>query len=238
MLLKQYNKKKKKDYKIKRIVLERLDKFLIILIKTVFVNTCLISSIYGNRREITSENTKRVMLIILRGYKVNIYGLCDDYNEIINPIKNIESSIFEGDHYDSRSENLQEYRNCFVDSIRQIFKDISIVYSDGISNSNQYIDYNIIKILLTVINTCKDDCIINEEVLAKVADMPDIIKIDNVLGGYEILKYDMPDFELVEEFKEITIEDIIEGSEKKIENYKGNKNDTLQLSELNDLIVE
>ena len=62
--------------------------------------------------------------------------------------------------------------------------------------------------------------------MCKVADLDDIIKIDNVLGGYELLKYDLPDFE-IPKFEEITIDDITEddiedkiNKTSKMEDYK------------------
>ncbi len=232
MFLQHYNLDTGLTFKINMAALNRLDKFITILVKTIFINSCLIS-LYNNRDSVYHVTTKNITEVVVRGYEINIDRFKQEYDQIINPLNDNGTSLLYAP-YTQYNPRLYNYCNDFQNNLDQILDEIISIYGENrLCKGDQDLSKLVVSILLTILDKCIDDSntvdkekneyIINTEFLSKIADLEDIIKIDNVLGGNDILKYDKPDFEELE-IKEITIDDIIgddiEDNIKTNENYK------------------
>lgn len=236
----RYNQKNGTKLRITANALNRLDKFITIFAKTIFVNSCLIS-LFNNRTSVYYWTTKHITEVILRGYEINIARFKQEYDQITNPLNDTGITQLGNTNYGHRG---YDYKNEFHEAFDQILREVISLYGEGqLTKGEQELAHYVVNFLLCVVDMCMlgtsmSDAaselalkvidkskvyIIDENVLCKVADLEMISNIDNVLGGYELLKYDNPEFE-IPEFKEITIDDITEDDiEKeigKIEEYK------------------
>jgi hypothetical protein len=115
----------------------------------------------------------------------------------------------------------------FTETLDQVLSEVISIYGEGrLTKADHELSITIVSILLCILDTCvlpteiekNKEYVIDNNILCKVADLEDIIKIDNVLGGNDILKFDVPEFEPVF-FEEIRIDDLTEDD---IENKIGN----------------
>jgi hypothetical protein len=237
LFLQRYNRRNNVKFRITSSALNRLDKFITILAKIIFLNSCLIT-LNGNKSTVTYWTNSYVTELVLRGYEINIERFKQDYDQITNPINDLgKSSIETYSRYDSRT---YEYSHDFQDPLDKILNEIINLYGEGnITKSEQSLSVTIISIIFCVLDICISpdkmeigkEYIIDTDILSKVADLEDIIKIDNVLGGNDILKFDVPEFEDITNttFEEIeisdltkdNIEEVIKNSNKHKIRYKG-----------------
>jgi hypothetical protein len=222
LFLQHYNNRNGTKFKITASALNRLDKFITILAKTIFINSCLIS-LHKNRSSVYYWTTKHITEIVLRGYEINIGRFKQEYDLITNPLNDFGKSSL--DTYTGYGTRYYDYRDAFKDSLDQILSEMITVYGEGrLIKGEQDLSGTIVVIILCILDMCVPSvAIVTNEILCKVADLEDIIKIDNVLGGNDILKFDTPNFEEVS-FEEIRIDDLTEDDiEEKIENVENYK---------------
>jgi len=211
-----YNHKNKTKFKITQNSLIRLKKFISIFIKTVFITACLVSlkdknfNIYN----ITCRLNIYISEILIKGCNVDIFKIRQDYDYLTNPL-NIEPSILTDKSDLTDTDYIHNTR--FNNTLRIIFDNIIYKYGEHHfkdkydEHDNHFLSKVILKLLLCVIKICSksNTTIIDNEILNKVADLEDIIKLDNALGGNQILKTDFPDIEK-ETFQEILIDDLVD----------------------------
>lgn len=227
--LESYNTITKCNIKIKLSCLIRLEKFISIFIKIVYSNAYLCSCAL-NRKYIPFWIINRVIEIILRGYEVNVNTFYDDYFYITNPLNNDDKSYIVK-CLDNQFTPVDIDIKTFILPIKKFAKHFEMKYIGKISektNVKYDHEYTMFKhaiffILSFILRSCNhsdeklnpdNEYIINDEVLSKIAEMDEIIKIDNVLGGNDILKYDIPNLEK-NVFKEIKIDDLVEDYDEK-----------------------
>jgi len=244
LFLNYYNQDHNIKFKITSSALNRLDKFFTILTKVVFFNSCLIA-LNNNVATVNHSIIGSVTNLILRGYEINIDRFKQDYHQITNPLNDFGRSSFQTSIVNDTMNRTYRYSHLFKEPSDQILLEIIDIYGENkITKCEEFFSGTIVSILLFVLDTCvlpdkmeKDkEYIINNDILYKVANSEDIIKIDNVLGGNDILKFDVPQFEDMD-FKEIGIDDLIEDIEDNIESkysiiHKGYKRYPNELDEL------
>lgn len=223
LFLELYNRLYNCKYKITSSALNKLDKFLTIFSKTVLVNSCLIS-LYKNRSGIYYWTTVHVASVIMRGYEINISNFEQEYNFITNPLNDFGPPIFEIQNY---GPEYYAYKGHFTDALDQIMSKIINCYGESkINKGDHALSDTLVSILLVLLKQCTPSdnqgqgqeqgqeqeqeqvIIIDDKMLYKFSELEDIIKIDNVLGGNDILKFDVPEFSK-QSFDEIKIDDLV-----------------------------
>jgi hypothetical protein len=228
--LQKYNEISQFKYKITFSALNKLDKFITILAKYIFVNSCLIS-LLNNKKSMYYWTTTRITEILLRGYEINIRTFKQDYDFITNPLNDLPiSSVIEiRNKHSSWNSKYYNLIYDFKDELDQIMNEVIFSYGEGkITNGDHHLNSTISCILIVLLRFCAGEPIIEEEetskkestqskepiqiiiddiILDKFAELEDIIKIDNVLGGNDILKHEIPEF-VEQTFDEIMIDDI------------------------------
>jgi len=205
MFLQKYNVTKQLTYKITRSSLRRLSRFITIFVKTMFANTCLLS-LYNNRTTVSSSYIEHVTEVTIRGYEFNLLNFNNEYEQIKNPLLDLDESIIVGKPY--TSNGFYEYSNIFSDTLQQMLRESMVVYGDGVLVKGDHdLSGYVVGILLVVVGECGVDHVITNQVLNDVAKLDVVVKIDNVLGGIDILTTDNPTFEKVV-LDELTIDDI------------------------------
>lgn len=226
LFLHRYNQRYGTKIKITADALNKLDKFITLFAKTVFVNSCFIS-LYNNRIGVCYWTTKHITEVILRGYEINIVRFKQEYEQITNPLNDTGIPFLGNTDYSSRG---YEFKNEFQEPFNQILKEMISLYGEGrLSRGEQELSHYAINILLCVTDICllgtlmsgaanelaikaldkSKIYVIDDKILCKVADLEEVSNIDNVLGGYELLKHNKPEFNDLE-LNEITIDDITE----------------------------
>jgi hypothetical protein len=178
-------------------------------------------SSYKSKQLINSYTTVKVFHTIIRGYEIDIINFHNHFSLITNPFNDIEISFLS-----AKSKYLEklQYRSCIIEYSKSIIKDPLNNIIDEIINkygenkllnrkNNHVISHNLVHFILYILSVCIFDKthekIINNEILKQIGQLDYIKKIDNVLGGHNLLFVDQiePE-ELI--IKEIKIDDIDE----------------------------
>lgn len=196
--------------KITFSALKKLTKFINIFIKTVFLNSCMLVLHKGKSK--FSYEVMYIYSMMIEGYKINIPTFKNDSKTI-----NYDSSI-----YKYTNKRKYTYSGIFEITVNSMLMEIVSIYGEGKINKRDVNDINNIcqiinNLLFLVVDTQVDvkncdkskEYIITDKTLDELSNNEYIIKMDNSLGGYGLLKYDNLNFNN-DEFKEINIDDIID----------------------------
>ena len=151
LFLNSYNRRTDSKFKITASALNRLDKFITIFAKTIFVNSCLIS-LFNNRTSVYYWTTRHVTEIVLRGYEINIARFKQEYDQITNPLNDFGKSELDNTGSSRRGH---EYKTEFHDALDQILREVISIHGEGqLNKGEQELDHYVVNILLCVLDMC------------------------------------------------------------------------------------